>query len=328
MAVTLRIWLAILLLPLGADALAQTFTEYLALRKKHGVTQAAGVEALETLLGTRILEVRGLVKGAMTMGDITSIMVERSDGGFLIVDGRKVPDWLHGNEIAARLLVKASRSHENAEVKAALLGAAPEDAVARHEALEARKRPQPPPAPKGPATSKMPQAQHQPTRDWNLPASQVTPYYAAFVKKRNPRLSNAQAMEIAQGIVGFSLRYGVDARLIMAMVMVESGFDPAATSHAGAMGLGQLMPGTAKWMGVSNAYDTTENLYGTVKLVRNHLEKYHRQTGDSFDALVLALAAYNAGIGAVRKHNGVPPYRETQSYVRKVISLYRKLSGQ
>ncbi len=113
----------------------------------------------------------------------------------------------------------------------------------------------------------------------------------------------------------------------MAMVMVESGFNPSATSRTGAMGLGQLMPGTAAGMGVSHAYDSIENLYGTVRLIRNHIENYQRTTGDGYTSLVLALAAYNAGAGAVSRHGGVPPYRETQNYVRKVISIYRALCG-
>ena len=119
----------------------------------------------------------------------------------------------------------------------------------------------------------------------------------------------------------------IEARLIMAMVMVESNFNPSAVSRAGAMGLGQLMPGTARGMGVGNAFDAHDNLYGTVRLIRGHMDKYRKQTGDEFEGLVLALAAYNAGSGAVSKHGGVPPYRETQAYVRKVITQYQQLCG-
>src|SRR5206468_2837251 len=109
-------------------------------------------------------------------------------------------------------------------------------------------------------------------RSYSLPASEATPIYASFIRRRNSRLSPNQATRIAEGVIGFSLKYGVDARLIMAMVMVESGFNPSATSRTGAMGLGQLMPGTAAGMGVSNAYDSMDNLYGTVRLIRGHLD--------------------------------------------------------
>ena len=83
----------------------------------------------------------------------------------------------------------------------------------------------------------------------------------------------------------------------------------------------------ARWVsvseyGISNPYDSVENLYGTVREIRSHLDKYRAETGDEFQALVLGLAAYNAGEGAVRRHGGVPPYRETQGYVRKVIKLF------
>lgn len=87
------------------------------------------------------------------------------------------------------------------------------------------------------------------------------------------------------------------------------------------------MPGTAKWMGVNNAYDINDNLYGTVKLIRFHLDDYKKQTGDQFEQLVLAIAAYNAGMGAVKRAGGVPPFRETQNYVRRVISLYKGFCG-
>ena len=167
----------------------------------------------------------------------------------------------------------------------------------------------------------------QARKSWTLPVSEVTPIYADFVRKQNPRLSKAESTQIAKALIGFSLEYGVDARLIIAMVIAESGFNPHSTSRTGAMGLGQLMPGTAKWMGVTNAYDSTDNLYGTVKLIRSHLTQYQKQTGDEFESIRLALAAYNAGAGAVSRAGGVPHYRETQNYVKKVIGLYYSLCG-
>lgn len=305
----------------------QSFEEYMKLRKKYGITQASGIPALETLIGSRILEVKGVVKGAIRSGDTTTLLLDASDGSDLYVEATSPPDWLTQNQIPARLLVRASRTTEGARLNAELLGAASDQMVAATEPKPAvTKFSATPPSAKGNPLSG-PIGRTKSTKNWNLPTSDALPYYKAFIQRRNPRLSDAEATRISQGIIGFSIQYGVDARLVMAMVLVESGFNPNSTSRSGAMGLGQLMPGTAKGMGVSNAYDSIENLYATVRIIRGHLDKYSKQTGDEYEGLVLALAAYNAGSGAVRKHGGVPPYRETQNHIRKVIGVYRALCG-
>ncbi len=318
--------LALLLILCAAFSAAQSLQDYLALRKKNGIKQAVQVPALETLVGTRILELQGVVKGTFQVGDKKAILLERTDGQTEVIDCETIPEWLRGgNEIAARLIVRGYRPTESASLRAVLLGAAAEDQIAPIEAEEQRRIEA---AARRRRLSAGSIAPPKATKQWELPASEVTPIYAAFIKKVNRRLTNNQAFEIAQGIVGFSLKYGVDARLIMAMVMTESSFDPNTTSHAGAMGLGQLMPSNVKEMGVSNAYDTMQNLSATVRLVRGHLNDYSSKFGgQTFDSLVYTLAAYNAGPGAVRKYGGVPPYRETQNYVKKVLKLYREFCG-
>ncbi len=120
----------------------------------------------------------------------------------------------------------------------------------------------------------------------------------------------------AEAIRAAALRYGVDARLVEAVVLVESGGNPRAVSPKGAMGLMQLMPFRAAELGVYNSFDPGQNLDGGVRHLRDLLQRYE---GD----LTLALAAYNAGAEAVRWHGGVPPFRETQDYVRKIRALYR-----
>ena len=108
---------------------------------------------------------------------------------------------------------------------------------------------------------------------------------------------------------------GLDPKLIRAVIKEESGFQPFALSTSGAMGLMQLMPGTAEGLGVTDAYNIEQNILGGTQYLYYQLKAFD---GD----LKLALAAYNAGPNAVRKHGGIPPYTQTQNYVKKVLNTY------
>jgi len=112
-------------------------------------------------------------------------------------------------------------------------------------------------------------------------------------------------------------RHGLDPALLAAVAGVESGYDPAAVSHAGAQGLMQLMPGTAAGLGVTDSFDPAQAVDGAARLLAGHLRR--------FGSTELALAAYNAGPGAVSRFGGIPPYPETQAYVPKVLHRYEEL---
>ena len=113
---------------------------------------------------------------------------------------------------------------------------------------------------------------------------------------------------------------GIDPALLKGLVSQESGFNPNARSGAGAVGLTQLMPGTASSLGVTNPLDPAQSLQGGAKYLREQLDRFG---GDE----TLALAAYNAGPGAVQKYGGVPPYAETQNYVTSVMSKAAAFRG-
>jgi soluble lytic murein transglycosylase-like protein len=124
--------------------------------------------------------------------------------------------------------------------------------------------------------------------------------------------SGAEGGEYEALIDNAAARYGLDPAVLHGLIEQESGFDPSATSGAGAMGLTQLMPGTASSLGVANPLDPAESIEGGARYLSEMMAQFGGNTAD-------ALAAYNAGPGAVQQYGGVPPYAETQSYVTKVL---------
>jgi hypothetical protein len=153
----------------------------------------------------------------------------------------------------------------------------------------------------------------------DTPAVTTTTTTAAAVRPRS--LQNAGALSgvpYADMFVKAGAKYGVSAKLLAAVAKIESGYNPKALSPAGAQGLMQLMPGTAKGLGVKNSFDPEQAINGAAKLLAHNLKE--------FKTVPLALAAYNAGGGAVHKYGGIPPFSETQAYVPKVQKALAKLS--
>jgi len=136
---------------------------------------------------------------------------------------------------------------------------------------------------------------------------------ATSVRATKPLGASARSAVYEASISEHSRRMGVSADLVRAVIQVESAFNPTAVSTKGAMGLMQLMPATARELGVSNPFEPDENIRGGVEYLKRLLVRYNHK-------VELALAAYNAGMGNVEKYGDVPPFKETRNYVKKITA--------
>jgi soluble lytic murein transglycosylase-like protein len=144
-----------------------------------------------------------------------------------------------------------------------------------------------------------------------------------IARQSNPSLSEERASDLTKAIVNSCDRHDIDPLLVAALIAQESKFKPHIVSPGGAVGLGQLLPGTAHRLGV-DPYDPAQNIEGCVRYLSRQMKRWR----DSPEPEALALASYNAGPGAVEQFRGVPPFRVTQRYVDKVLSRYRQFARE
>jgi len=138
---------------------------------------------------------------------------------------------------------------------------------------------------------------------------------ASFASTFRARTLTSGCAELDSIFEAAGQKYNLSPDLLKAVAKVESTFRPHVVSKSGAMGIMQLMPGTAKYLGVDDPFDPEQNIMGGTRYLREQLDRFD---GD----IKLALAAYNAGWPAVKKHGGIPPFRETQAYVPKVLGYF------
>jgi hypothetical protein len=147
--------------------------------------------------------------------------------------------------------------------------------------------------------------------------------YAAVLRTINPKLPLERARAYARSVMADAWRTHLDPRFIMSIVTVESAWRANAVSRVGARGLGQLMPATAKTLGV-NAWSASDNLRGTSKYLATLMNHFAGKP----NAVNLAIAGYNAGPNAVERYHGVPPYAETRNYVTRVLHVWKQLNAR
>lgn len=174
-----------------------------------------------------------------------------------------------------------------------------------------------------PEKSAKPAKKKAPAKDVDAVVAAQKPMYAKMIKDVNSKLEPAQVDVIAESILRAGLKYKMDPRFLAAIIGVESDYDITCLSSSGAMGLGQLMPFNLKEAGVKDPWDPKQNIFGTAKLLRGHLDDYK----DRSNGTLLGVAAYNAGPGAVRRAGyKVPNGAQVRRYVWKVYYRYKALA--
>jgi hypothetical protein len=331
-------------------AYALPVAQYLALRRSSGCDRRLTYSQVETNPSgflNKVIELTGTVNGAIRREAGVSFLLTIDDKHSILLNApaSDAPMVADVQNQTVRVLAKVTDGSVGNVVPLDVLAVAYDGEVATKEkeaALRERKpaRPATPPgrslASRGGTYYARQMGQGsggdipEIARGLSAEAQSVFGIYRGYIFKCNPRLNMKDLDEITTSLLYYSQKHSVDPRLVISMIIAESDFDPRSTSNKGAMGLGQIMPDEARDHGVANPYDVVENVRTSINLLKMKLDLYYDgaplgQT--SFRQRQLALAAYNAGAGAVKKYGGVPPYKETQHYVKKIETIYRNLCG-
>ncbi len=161
------------------------------------------------------------------------------------------------------------------------------------------------------------------SQQWGTNAAVAT--WRQWIMGQNGDLTQMRARLIVESVLYYSYKFTIDHRLVFAMMKYESNFNPSCLSHAGAMGLTQLMPGTARYLGVSDPWDIQQNIMGGVRYLSEQLYSFEGKGKSNYEQTILGLACYNAGPNAVKRAGGVPNFTETRRYVKRVADLFLQM---
>jgi len=290
----------------------------------------------------RVFEVSATVGGSVSANGERTALLDAAGVSFAAHLPFSLRDaaWIDSGQTIRALIQVEPDGNDLSLSNLLVLAAAPEFAVAAWERRQTARVPSSPSRSLSYAQQRS-QVETSSAASWPAGTGPIAPLsdrakniyapYRAAIRGMNRRLSEHDVDKITTSVLYFSDHYNIDPRLVVAMIIAESGFDLRSTSRTGAMGLGQLMPSTARGLGVTDAYDPIQNIAASAHILRGNLDKYGGAPADAglipFDRIALTMAAYNAGSGAVRKYHGVPPFRETQRYVAKVTALYKQMCG-
>ncbi|MFQ5811161.1 MAG: lytic transglycosylase domain-containing protein [Armatimonadota bacterium] len=343
-------------LPAAAAALPQGAQDYIKLRAKTqavvGLRLAQARAQLKELRG-KVLEMAGTITGTMSrQGDsiegkkLISFLLNDGHGGSAIVQCTEgIPEVKAQNKVRVLVRLEPDADKLDFTPMLAIVREADLPEQWRDQERRAAAALQPPvdvpgepgaatPANVGPRTlttvitPAMPAGAHLAGPGTTLPVGtpdfeQKVAIYANLIKLFNAELTDAQRDLIARCLLYYSPQFDLDHRLVFAMVAAESGFNPLATSPKGAMGLGQLMPGTAAGLGVTDAYDIEQNLRGAIQYLSTQVHRYADRS--NYDMFCLGMASYNAGPNRVANAGKVPNIPETIRYVNRVAKLFKEL---